>query len=194
MLRCRELERGGMERRMTEHVMGVAARASSKKASAFTTIVYGGLIVGLLDLLFAFTLYGLILGTPPLRIFQTVAAGVIGREAATAGGVRTFLLGVLLHFIVATCIAAVYYLATLVLPLLVRYAVASGLTYRVVAYFGMKYLVLPLSAIGQRGRLPRLPIMLTEITGHALLVGLPIALLARRSARGANTPVGPRSV
>jgi len=150
---------------------------------AFETILPGGLIVGIFDLLFAFTFYGLILGAPPLRIFQQVAAGVLGRPAAIEGGVRTFLLGILLHFIVATCIATVYFLATLVLPLLIRHAVISGLAYGMIAYLGMKYIVVPLSAIGQRGRLPRLPIFLTEIIGHALLVGLPLALLARRSAR-----------
>jgi uncharacterized membrane protein YagU involved in acid resistance len=60
----------------------------------------------------------------------------------------------------------------------------SGLIYGMVAYFGMKFVVMPLSAIGQRGPLPRLPILLTELIGHAVLVGLPVALLAHRSARG----------
>ncbi|MFZ0062519.1 MAG: hypothetical protein WAL47_10830 [Pyrinomonadaceae bacterium] len=168
---------------MTENVFGAAAETSLKKRRAFSTIVYGGLVVGVLDLLFAFTLYGLILRVPPLRIFQSVAAGVIGRTAAYEGGIRTFLLGILLHFIVATCIATVYYLASLLLPGLIRNAVLSGLIYGIIAYFGMKYVVVPLSAIGQSGRLPRLPILLTEMVGHALLVGLPIALLTRRSAK-----------
>ena len=171
---------------MTENVFGAAAETSFNKPRAFSTIVYGGLVVGVLDLLFAFTFYGLILGVPPLQIFQSVAAGVIGRTSATEGGVRTFLLGILLHFIVATCITTVYYLAALILPVLIRQSVVSGLTYGIIAYFGMKYVVLPLSAIGQRGRLPRLPIMLTEIVGHALLVGLPIALLTRQSAKRRN--------
>ena len=150
---------------------------------AFETILYGGLAIGILDLTFAFTFYGLILGAKPLRIFQSVAAGVLGRPAAIEGGVPTFLLGIALHFVVATCIAAVYYLATLVAPALIRHAVISGLSYGVVAYFGMKYIVVPLSAIGQRGPLPRFPILLTEVIGHAVLVGLPVALLARRSAK-----------
>jgi uncharacterized membrane protein YagU involved in acid resistance len=126
------------------------------------------------------------LGVPYLRIFQSVAAGILGRPTATAGGVPTFLLGIVLHFLVATCIATVYFLATLVFPVLLRHPVVSGLTYGVVAYFGMKYVVLPLSAIGQRGTLPRLSILLTELIGHALLVGLPVALLAHRSARANN--------
>jgi hypothetical protein len=150
---------------------------------AFDTILYGGLAIGICDLTFAFTYYGLILGVPPLRIFQSVAAGVLGRPTAIGGGVPTFLLGILLHFVVATCVATVYYLATLILPVLIRHPVVSGLLYGVIVYFGMKYIVVPLSAIGQRGALPRLPILLTEVIGHAFLVGLPVALLARRSAK-----------
>jgi hypothetical protein len=157
--------------------------SSLGRPRAFDSIVYGGLVAGILDLTFAFTFYGLILGAPPLRIFQGVAAGLLGRATAIEGGVPTFLLGIVLHFVVATCIATVFYLATLVLPVLIRHPVVSGLIYGVIAYFGMKYIVVPLSAIGQRGALPRLPILLTEVIGHAVLVGLPIALLARRSAR-----------
>ena len=150
---------------------------------AFDTILYGGLVVGILDMLFAFTFYGLILGAQPLRIFQSVAAGLLGRTAAYEGGIRTFMLGILLHFLVATCIATVYYLASRVLPVLIRHAVVSGLMYGMLAYLGMNYLVVPLSAIGRRSAPLQIPIFLTEIIGHAFLVGLPLALLARRSAR-----------
>jgi len=156
------------------------------RARAIVTIPLGGLLIGLFDLIFAFTFYGLILGVPLLRIFQTVAAGVLGRPRAYEGGVPTFLLGIVLHFLVATCIATVYYLATVVLPVLLRHPIVSGLIYGVVAYFGMKYIVTPLSAIGARGTLPRLPILVTELIGHAFLVGLPVALVAHRSARANN--------
>ena len=168
---------------MANDFEGAVEASSFGRPRAFETILYGGLLVGIFDLLFAFTFYGLILGVPPLRIFQSVAAGVLGRPAAIEGGVRTFLLGILLHFVVASCIATVYYLASRVLPVLIRHAFVSGLIYGMIAYLGMKYIVVPLSAIGQRGSLPRLPIFLTEIIGHAFLVGLPLALLARRSAK-----------
>lgn len=164
-------------------------QSSLGRPRAFDTIAYGGLAVGILDLLFAFIFYGLILGAKPLRIFQGVAAGVLGRATAIEGGVPTFLLGIALHFLVATCVATVYYLAALALPILIRHPVVSGLTYGVMVYFGMKYIVVPLSAIGQRGALPRLPILLTEVIGHAVLVGLPVALLASRSARARGNPI-----
>ena len=150
---------------------------------ALETILPGGLVVGILDMPFAFTFYALILGAPPLRIFQSVAAGVLGRPAAIEGGVRTFLLGILLHFVVATCIATVYFLASRALPVLIRHPIFSGLIYGMIAYLGMNYLVVPLSAIRRSPGPIKLPIFLTEIIGHAVLVGLPLALLARRSAR-----------
>ena len=172
---------------MTDSVLDISSKiTTSQRPRAFDTIVYGGLVVGILDLVFAFTLYGLILGVQPLRIFQSVAAGVVGRTAAFGGGLRTFFFGILLHFAVATCIATVYYLATLLWQVLIRHPIVSGLIYGIVVYFGMRYIVMPLSAIRQTGTLPRLPIFLTELIGHALLVGLPIALLAQRSATRPN--------
>jgi hypothetical protein len=156
--------------------------AIASRPRAIDTIPLGGLFIGLFDLIFAFTFYGFILRVPLLRIFQSVAAGVLGRPRAYAGGARTFFLGIILHFVVATCIATIYYLATLVLPVLIRHPVVSGLIYGVMAYFGMKFIILPLSAIGQRGPIPRFAVLITEVIGHAVLVGLPVALVARKSA------------
>jgi hypothetical protein len=169
---------------MSENVLKSTDEATSfARPRAFNTILYGSLVVGILDMLFAFTFYGLILGAPPLRIFQSVAAGLLGRAAAYGGGVKTFVLGILLHFVVASCIATVYYLASRVLPVLIHHPVVSGLMYGMIAYLGMNYLVVPLSAIGRRSAPLRIPIFLTEIIGHAFLVGLPLGLLARRSAK-----------
>ena len=147
---------------------------------ALETILYGGLAVGVLDGLFALAFYGLVLGVPALRIFQSVAAGLLGR-ASFEGGTRTFLLGVLLHFCVATCIAAVYYAASLKLPVLLRRAVPCGLAYGLLAHLVMNYVVIPLSA-ATPGRFS-LRTFLPAFIAHAFLVGLPVALAARRSAR-----------
>jgi hypothetical protein len=177
---------------MSENVLGGRRETSTAagervgkfvgRPTAFGTIVLGGLVVALLDGIFAITYYGLILGVPKLRIFQTVAAGLIGTSRAYAGGSKTFLLGIGLHIVVATCIATVFYFASLKLPIVIQHPVVSGLIYGVIAYLGMKFIVTPLSAIGRRP-VPRLSILMVEILGHAFLVGLPIAVLARRSAR-----------
>jgi hypothetical protein len=147
------------------------------------TILLGGLIVGILDMLFAFVFYGFILKIPYLRVFQGVAAGLLGRDTAIAGGVKTFVLGLVLHFIVATCIAAVYYLASLFLPFMIRHAVVCGLIYGLIAYLVMNYVVIPLSAIDVSKRTFDFSTFLPAFIAHAFLVGLPIALLARRSAK-----------
>jgi hypothetical protein len=164
---------------MSKNVLETRETTSPGAAGqAVRTIFLGGLVVALLDGLFAFVFYGLILGVRPLQIFQSVAAGLLGRQSFS-GGIWTFVLGLMLHFVVATSITTVFYLATLKLPILIRYPVVSGLIYGMIAYLGMKFVVTPLSRIGLRP-VPRLSIFLTEILGHAFLVGLPIALIARR--------------
>jgi hypothetical protein len=154
--------------------------SSIGRPRALDTILYGGLIVGILDGLFALIFYGLILGVRPMRIFQSVASGLLGR-ASFEGGMQTFLLGILLHFVVALCIAAVYYAASLKLPVLIHRAVICGLIYGMLAHLGMNYVVIPLSAASS-GRFS-LRTFLPAFIAHAFLVGLPIALLARRSAQ-----------
>ena len=155
--------------------------SDSLKPRAFEAIIYGGLIVGILDGIFALVFYGLILGGNPLRIFQTISAGLLGKETAYAGGIPTFLLGILLHFIVATLISAVYYAASLKLRFLLEKAVLCGLLYGMAAYLAMNYVIIPLSRIGS-GAIPPM-IFVVSIIGHALLVGLPIALITRWSAQ-----------
>ena len=156
--------------------------ASTKEGSrALKTIALGGFVVGMLDGLFALVFYGLIFGVPILRIFQSVASGVLGRETARAGGVPTFLLGLVLHFVVASCITTVYYLASLRLPFLNRLPIISGSIYGMLAYLGMHYIVIPLSRVtpGDFNLLD----FVVSIIGHALLVGLPIALITSHFAK-----------
>ena len=157
--------------------------AFARPPRAFGAIVYGGLTVGVLDFLDATLFFGLWYGIKPIRVWWSVASGLIGRERAINGGLKTALLGLFLHFLIAFIMATVFYLASLALPTLIRHAVLWGLTYGVACYFVMTYVVVPLSAVPPRtGPIPW-PVFLNCIIGHALLVGLPIALLARHSAR-----------
>ena len=74
------------------------------------TIVIAGLVAGALDISYAFIIWGL-RGVTPIRIGQSIASGLLGREAAVAGGTATGLFGLLLHFTMATIIAAIFYFA-----------------------------------------------------------------------------------
>src|SRR6476619_4768798 len=146
--------------------------------NAFQTIVFGGFAIGILDFIDASTFFPLYYGISFLDVWHGPASGLLGRDAARAGGWNTALLGLLLHFVVAFCIASVYFLLTRVFPLLVRYPVVSGLLFGVAAHFVMQYVVIPLSAIDRIPPWPPIGPLLNSIFGHALLVGLPVALIA----------------
>ncbi len=149
---------------------------------ALGTIGLGGLAIGILDFLDATLFFGLYIGAPFQRIWQGVSAGLLGGEAARAGGWNTAMLGILLHFAISFCVAAVYYLAARNIPFLVRQPVVSGVVFGVAAHLVMKYVVIPLSAIGTVAPYT-LPNFLHSVIGHALLVGLPVALIATWSAK-----------
>ena len=149
---------------------------------AFEVILYGGLTVGVLDILDAITFFGWYRDMTPVSVLQSVAGGIYGRDAFS-GGAKTAAIGLCLHFLNATIIATVYYLLCRVLPLLTRYAVSAGLAYGVAVYFVMTYIVVPNSAYGPRKTPIPWPSHVNGLVGHALLVGLPIALIARWSAK-----------
>ena len=60
---------------------------------AITAIIAGGLVAGAADITYACIHYNLVCGTQPERIFQSVAAGLVGKEASNAGGWGTAALG-----------------------------------------------------------------------------------------------------
>jgi ribose/xylose/arabinose/galactoside ABC-type transport system permease subunit len=63
-------------------------------------VLAGGLIAGTLDILYAYTFWTMKSQIPAQRIFQDVAAGLLG-EASFQGGWSTAALGVALHFLIA---------------------------------------------------------------------------------------------
>lgn len=148
---------------------------------AIKAILWGGLLAGLGDYLFAHCFYA---GTQgnflawKLGVFQTVTGGIIGIKAARAGGVPTYVLGVCLHFLIATIWAAIFWGLSRRIPARVKFAVPAGLVYGLVVYYGMNCVVLPLSALQVPLKLP--PLVSWPAAAHLLLVGLPIALAARR--------------
>jgi uncharacterized membrane protein YagU involved in acid resistance len=168
-------------------------------------ILLGGLAAGALDIIYAFVVYGpLSYGLTPQQVFQSVAAGWIGREASRAGGMETALLGLGTHFLIATLMAAVYVLAAQSFKALTKGAILWGFVYGLILYVAMNYVVVPLSAAATgefasslaevssrlqssfseiRGGADAYPWMLWgTILTHTVLVGVPIALTAKRFA------------
>lgn len=160
-------------------VASAAARPSEGPRAA-RAILWGGLLAGVGDITFAFVVNGL-RGVGPVSVLQAVAGGVLG-GGALEGGLAAAALGGALHFFIALCAAAVYWLASRGLGVLVRRAVVCGLLYGVAVYLFMDFVVVPLSAAYFKpSHAPSA--MLLNSAGHMLLVGLPIALAARRYSK-----------
>jgi uncharacterized membrane protein YagU involved in acid resistance len=140
-------------------------------------IFWGGLVAGVLDAVDGVIAYGT-QGLNPIQVLQFIASGVLGKSAFQ-GGLTTAALGAAFHFIIAWVAAAVFVLANRRFQILKTHAVLAGLLYGSAVYFFMNYLVLPLSAVAASTF--QLGLFLNGVIGHALFVGLPISLFARRA-------------
>jgi len=115
-------------------------------------------------------------GGAPIRIFQGIASGIYGK-ASFDGGTRTILIGLALHYFIATMAVAVYFLASRKLTILNRHPVLTGATYGLMVYLFMNFVVLPLSAIGG----PKFTTfsVVNQLFCHMVLIGITTGLFAR---------------
>jgi hypothetical protein len=143
-------------------------------------LLIGTLAVGILDILDAFVFFGM-RGAPPIRILQSIAAGVLGRSSFR-GGWATAALGLALHFFIAFVVVLVFMAASRRLGLLTRHPVAAGLVYGVAVYLVMTFVVVPASAAGGGGP-PAWAVAVNGVLIHMFGVGLPASLAARAAAR-----------
>lgn len=144
------------------------------------TILYGGLTAGVFDAFDATLFFGA-LGAKPDRIAQHVASGLLGK-ASFDYGAASIAAGVVLHFCVAISIATVFWLLSQRIAALSTHPVIGGLAFGTAAYFVMGHVVVPLSRARSGGAFS-FPVFVNGVVGHAVLIGLPIALWAARSIR-----------
>ncbi len=155
--------------------MGGSGRSSVRGSGVGRAILFGTLAVGVLDAADALIFFGL-RGARPIRIFQSIAAGVLGR-ASFSGGMPTAALGVLLHFVVAFGIVTTFVVASRWIRALRERPIFFGLVYGIAAYLVMNLVVLPLSAVGYPTFV--LPVVINGVLIHMFGVGLPSSLAAR---------------
>jgi uncharacterized membrane protein YagU involved in acid resistance len=104
-------------------------------------IVIGGLVAGTLDIFVACAINHV----GPGVILQAIASGLLGRRSF-AGGADTMAVGLLLQWVMALIISAIYGVASLKLPDLYRRPSLFGALYGFPVYVVMTFVVLPLSA------------------------------------------------
>lgn len=123
------------------------------------------------------------LGVPPLRVFQSIAGGVLG-AATYSGGWSTALLGVAFHILISVVTGLSFAIATAREPRLLSRPIASAMAIGLIAYLVMTFVVLPLSAVPFPAN--RNPIMMaSSLAIHITAFGLPIVLVCRWLIRSA---------
>ena len=146
----------------------------------FQPIFWGGLIAGTLDLTAA-CVYSWVRGNvSPVRVFQFIASGLVGPDSFT-GGAKTALLGVALHFLIATVATTIFYFASRNWLLLLERPILAGLLYGVAVYAFMNFVVLPASQVQQRPQ--PMSARIINLIIIMFCIGLPIAVIVRRFAR-----------
>ncbi|HEY2855999.1 MAG TPA: hypothetical protein VGJ18_24380 [Gemmatimonadaceae bacterium] len=163
----------------------IAAKTKLDYGSLASKVLVATAVVALLDGLFAVGVFAWILrATTAARIFQGIAAAVLGRADALAGGPRTALLGLAIHILVAltwTAVWALAYSRSATIRLLVRStaaAVTAGALYGVFVHLTMQLAVLPLTAAGRGALVGRSSLLV--LLAHLIVVGPPIVLIVRR--------------
>ena len=147
-------------------------------SKAWRFVLTGGLVAGGFDIVYAWVFWAIQRGVSPQRILQRVASGWLG-ESSLAGGWASAALGLVSHFCIATSMAAAYYLVARRRAALWERPIPYGAAYGLLLYGIMNYVVVPLSAAGPSSKDP-LWVGLSIVV-HMLLIGLPIALFARRA-------------
>ncbi|MEI2431031.1 hypothetical protein RDV84_13655 [Lysobacter yananisis] len=156
-----------------------AALRSARSLPLWTLI--GGLIAAILDIGYAIGYWGLTKGVPAERVLHSVASGLIGREAALAGGAGTAALGLLLHCFIAVLMAAAYAIGASRLAWMRRSPWRAATLYGLWLFVAMNFIVVPLSRAGMKG-LPPDPVWIgLSILVHVVFVAWPIAWAVNRA-------------
>ena len=140
-------------------------------------VLWGGLIAGTMDITAAILTYKIRNNVLPIRILQSVASGLLGKDAFT-GGNATAALGLLLHFVIAFSATTVFYLVSRKMPWLIQNAVLAGVLYGIIVHQFMQQVVLPLSAFHKAPF--NVTALIIGLITHIVCVGLPIALAIRK--------------
>lgn len=142
-------------------------------------VVVVGLGVAAADMAVAMGYFFFKAGVPPLIIVKGIAGGWVGREAARAGGSEMVLLGAVSHTLIAIAMVALYWMVARGWSLLVARPAACGLLYGAITWAAMKFVVVPLSALGAGGGGTDLLWQALHFSSHLFIVGLPSAYVAR---------------
>jgi hypothetical protein len=147
-----------------------------------------GLVAGTLDIT-ENIIFNLFRHITPKMIFQYIASGLIGIDAAIALGMASVLLGVAIHYFIALSWTALYYAASRKLRVLIRRPAISGILYGGFVYVVMNFVVLPLTRVPPRRAAMTIPSRVSGVLALLFCIGLTVALLFARADQAGRAPV-----
>ncbi len=156
-------------------MIAASPAVSIQRRPILLAILIGGLAAGAFDLTSAFITYGW--GVP-----RGIASGLLGARAFQ-GGVATWILGVVLHFVIAFSAATAYCLASRKLEFLRDHFFVCGLFYGIAIFLVMNLIVLPLSAVPFKVGPFTVRAMIQGLLVHMFLIGLPISFSLRQFSK-----------
>jgi len=113
-------------------------------------------------------------------VFQYIASAILGKAAYT-GGIKTALMGLILHYFIAFSFTFFFVLVTNKISALRKNVLLSGIIYGIFVWAVMNLLVVPLTQI------PQSPIHLEKAIINAIIlifcIGLPISYLTAHKLR-----------
>ena len=148
-------------------------------------LLRAGLLTGVTDGLFSSVLNVVAYRSTMSRLFQAVASVLLGSEAFQ-GGIRTALVGILMHFGVAFAWSAVFLFLGSRLPWVRRLLGSRYGVVKVASFYGpFVWMVMSLAVIPLfLHRMPAIGIRWwVQWVGHIPFVGLPIVAASTRTAR-----------
>ncbi|MBX3238518.1 MAG: hypothetical protein KIT80_06995 [Chitinophagaceae bacterium] len=147
------------------------------KKKLATEIIKTGLLAGTLDILLAFGNAWWSARVSPGRVLRFIASGLIGTKAFS-GPQSIMLLGLVLHFVIAFCWTAAFFLLYPKIPGIVRHKILQAVLYGIVVWVIMNGVVLPVSSVPASGF--QWSVALKGMLILIVAIGLPVVHFAGR--------------
>jgi hypothetical protein len=160
-----------------------ASLAEVRRPIDWLQVLLGGLLIAAGDIAFAITVWFSWDAAGFIRVFQSIAVGVLGK-ASLEGGLPAALLGAALHLFMATMFVLACTLVSRRFPALLRKPFAYGPPYGVLLYIIMNFVVMPLSRVGASPSFKHPDTIAMSVVAH-MLFGTICMLFARRALRDA---------
>jgi len=138
------------------------------------------LVCGTLDISDAMVYYALRFHVAPERLLQNIASHLIGRSAFS-GGLRDAVLGLALHYLIATFWIATFVMAAQHVTILFERPILCGALYGMFIYCVMNFLILPFTRNASAFS-PDIFSLVNGVMALVVFMGILVALLNRRFA------------